>query len=362
MGVYMPLRRRDFLFASAAAVAFAQDNWPAKTPLGLNTYCLRALRWHDIPLLDYTASLKLDAVFLQDSLDPGVMDPAHWKQVREHAAKLGFRKLETGGGSILPKTADQFDASVATLEKNIERAKGLGSPIVRALIASDRTSLPPGPVEQHMETTVKLLKRVRSRAQDAGVKIAIENHKDLQAWETRIVIEEAGKDFVGSYLDTGNPVFVFENPMTTLEHLGPYAVCIHLRDSVVYEHPQGIAIQWVPLGEGVVDFRAFLARARQIAPPVAVYVKPITGRPAAILPYLDDSFWKTYPKARASELASFLAMAHKGKPYEKPMVVEDLPGRKTPEAFIPAIQHQQKDHMERSVAYAKRTLGLGLQS
>jgi sugar phosphate isomerase/epimerase len=313
-------------------------------------------------LLDYTASLKLDAIFLQDSLDPGVMDPAHWKQVREHAAKLGFRKLETGGGAILPKTADLFETSVATLEKNIERAKGLGSPIVRALIASDRFSLPPGPVEQHMETTVKLLKRVRTRAQDAGVKIAIENHKDLQAWETRIVIEEAGKDFVGSYLDTGNPVFVFENPMTTLEHLGPYAVCIHLRDSVVYEHPQGIAIQWVPLGEGVVDFRAFLVRARQVAPPVAVYVKPITGRPAAILPYRDDSFWKTYPKARASELASFLAMAHKGKPYEKPMVVEDLPGRKTPDAFIPAIQHQQKEHMERSVAYAKTTLGLGLQS
>ena len=363
------LRRRDFVtgifaasWAATATSGFAQG-WPAKTPLGLNTYCLRALRWHDIPLLDYTASLKLDAVFLQDSLDPGVMDPAHWKQVREHAAKLGFKKLETGGGAILPKTADQFENSVATLEKNIERAKGLGSPIVRALIASDRASLPPGPVEQHMETTVKLLKRVRTRATDAGVKIAIENHKDLQAWETRIVIEQAGKDFVGSYLDTGNPVFVFENPMTTLEHLGPYAVCLHLRDSVVYEHPQGIAVQWVPLGEGIVDFLALLARARQIAPPdIAVYVKPITGRPAAILPYRDDGFWKTYPKARASELASFLAMAHQGKPYERPMVVEDLPGRKTPEAFIPAIQHQQKEHMERSVAYAKQTLGLGLQS
>ena len=38
---------------------------------------------------------------------------------------------------------------------------------------------------------------------DAGVKIAIENHKELQAWETRQVIETAGKEFVGSYLDTG---------------------------------------------------------------------------------------------------------------------------------------------------------------
>ena len=41
-------------------------------PIGLNTYCLRAFRWHDLKLLEYTASLKLDAVFLQDSLDPAV--------------------------------------------------------------------------------------------------------------------------------------------------------------------------------------------------------------------------------------------------------------------------------------------------
>jgi hypothetical protein len=53
-------------------------------------------------------------------------------------------------------------------------------------------------------------------------------------------------------------------------------------------------------------------------------------------------------------------MAKRGRPYERPMVVEDIPGRKTPEAFIPAIQHQQREHMERSVEYAKKTLGLGI--
>ena len=54
-------------------------------PLGLNTYCLRAMRWHDLKLLDYAAGLKLDAVFLQDSIDPGVNDPAHWKEVKDAA-------------------------------------------------------------------------------------------------------------------------------------------------------------------------------------------------------------------------------------------------------------------------------------
>lgn len=356
------MQRRAFLAAAAgtcASLASQGATLSGSIGLGLNTYCLRALRWHDRQLLDYTASLKLDAIFLQDSIDPDLMAPAHWTQVRDAAKQLGLR-LETGGGTILPKSPDQFDQSVKTFEQNIERAKGLGSPVVRCLIAGDRASLPPGPVEQHMETTVKILKAVRSRAMDAGVKLAMENHKDLQAFETRQVIEAAGKEFVGSYLDTGNPVFVLEDPMTTLEELGPYAVTLHLRDSVIYEHPRGVAVQWVPLGEGVVDFKAIIAKARDICPPLHLYVKPITGRPPAILPYLEDSFWTTYTKARSKDLARFIALAKKGRPYEKTVVIEDIPGRKTPDHLIPAIQHQQREHMERSVEYAKNALELGI--
>ena len=270
-------------------------------------------------------------------------------------------KLETGGPVLLPKTPADFESTVKALERHIDRAKGLGSPHVRCLIASDRASMPAGStVEQHMETAVKVLRRVRSRAMDAGVKMALENHKDLQAWATRSVIEAAGTEFAGSYLDTGNPVFVMEDPLTTVEELGRHAVCVHLRDSVIWEHPKGIAVQWVPLGEGVNDFKKIIAKVREVCPPVAIYVKPITGRPAAVLPIYDEGYWDSWPKARSADLARFLALAKKGRPYERPMVVEDLPGRKTPEAFIPAIQYQQREHMERSVEYAKKTLGLGV--
>ena len=357
------MHRREFLTGLAGtlgAYAAADSGSGKPIPIGLNTYCLRAMKWRDLELIDYTAGLKLDSIFLQDSLDPDVMVPAHWAKVREYAREMGLQRLETGGGVFLPKSADQFDATVATLEQNIVRAKGLGSPIVRGLIAGERATLPPGPVEQHMATAVRVLRAVRSKAMDAGVKIAIENHKDLQAFETRQVIEAAGKEFVGSYLDTGNPVFVLEDPMTTVEELGPYAVCVHLRDSVIYEHPRGVAVQWVPLGEGVVDFKQIVAKVREVCPPVYIYIKPITGRPPAVLPYLEDGFWKSYAGARGRDLARFVALAKKGRPYESPMVIEDLPGRKTPDAFVGAIQYQQREHMERSVEYAKKVLGLGV--
>jgi 3-oxoisoapionate decarboxylase len=355
------LDRRSFLAGSTAALLTGRASaaLTGNIPIGINTYCLRALRWKDIQLIDYADRLKMDAVFLQDSLDPETMEPAHWRRIHDYVTERHLH-IETGTGAVLPRSPDAFEASVRNLNQAIERAKAIGSPIVRCLHAADREHLPPGPIEQHIETMIKLLRTVRSAVMDAGLKIAIENHKDLLAWEMKQVIEGAGKEFVGSYLDTGNPVFVMEDPMTTLEHLGPLAVTVHLRDSVIYDTPRGIAVQWVPLGEGIIDFKAFIARLRELATGVYIYIKPITGRPPQILPVYDPELWKQYRDSRAADFARFLALAKKGRPYEKHMVIEDLPGRQLPEAFIPAIQFQQKEHMERSVAYAKSTLDLGV--
>ena len=352
------MTRRNF-FATAAALAPAATAQATPMKSGFNTYCLRAFRWTDRQLLDYAAEQKHDAIFLQDSLDPQTKDPAHWADVKTWAAERQLH-LETGGGGIMPRTPDAFQASVDNIAYNAQRAKAMGSPLLRCVLAGDRASLPPGPAEQHMETAIRLLKASKSRVVDAGLKIAIEIHKDFQAWEHRTIIEEAGKDFVGTYMDTGNPVFVLEHPMTTLETMAPYILTLHLRDSVIYEHPRGVAVQWVPLGEGAVDFKEIMAAARRLCPNVYVYIKPITGRPPQVIPYLEDSYWKIYPKARAADLARFLALARQGRPYERTMVIEDLPGRPVPEPFRAALQFQQREHVERSVAYGRKELGLGV--
>jgi sugar phosphate isomerase/epimerase len=339
---------------SATPPATAGRRWP----LGFNTYCLRFQRWHDRQHFDFAVQQKLDAVFLQDSLDPAVMEPAHWKEVRAWSKDLGL-PVETGGSAILPRTADDLPRVVATLRKNIERAAAMESPFVRALLASDRYVLPPGSLAPQIETAAKVLREVRSQAMDSGVKIGLENHKELQAWETREVIETAGKEFVGSYLDTGNPVFVAEDPAVTVETLGPYAVTFHLRDSVVYEHPDGIAIQWVPLGEGTVDFKALVARASEILPHVRIHCKPITARPAVVLPVYSDEFWtKWFPRGRAPELARFLALARRGRPWNKPHLMADLP--EVRERYMEGLKTQQLDHMLSSLDYCKRTLDLGI--
>jgi len=129
---------------------------------------------------------------------------------------------------------------------------------------------------------------------------------------------------------------------------------------VVYETRTGVAVQWVPLGEGVVDFRRVVALAKEICPPLYVYIKPITGRPPQNLSILEPDFWKMWPDARASDVARFLALAKSGHPYDRDMVVEDVAGRSNIETFAAALQYQQRDHMERSVEYGKKVLDLGV--
>ncbi len=353
------ITRRNFLgTALAAPVALAAAS-TRKWQLGINTYCLRFWQMNDRQLIDWVAQHKLDAIFLQDSLDPGVMEPKHWGEVRTWTKDANLH-IETGGAALLPKTKEGIPQSIATLKKNIARARGMGASMVRTLMASDRYAMPEGPIEQQLEIAVQILRAARTEAMDAGLKIGLENHKDVQAWRTRQVIETAGKEFVGSYLDTGNPVFVAEDPMTTVEELGPLAVSFHLRDSVVYEHPEGIAIQWVPLGEGTIDFKAIVARASELIPKdVYIYCKPITARPPVVLPVYGEEFWtKWFPQARSRDFARFLALAKRGRPWNRAHLMADLP--EVRDKYMDALKTQQMAHMEQSLDYCKKVLDLGV--
>jgi hypothetical protein len=224
--------------------------------------------------------------------------------------------------------------------------------------AIDRHS--PGGIDQHIENTIRVLKPLRSRALDIGVKIAVENHSgDMQARELRTLIEQSGKDFVAACLDTGNPMWVVEDPMVTLEVLGPYTVTTHIRDSAVFEHPRGAAAQWVALGDGVIDFKKFVARFRELCPQSTMQLENITGRPPQVLPYLEQDFWKAFPHASASEFSRFVALAKNGHPFMGSMVMEDIPG-KVPAEYTAALKEQQRYDLERGFAYAKKVLGAGM--
>ena len=74
----------------------------------------------------------------------------------------------------------------------------------------------------------------------------------------------------------------------------------------------------------------------------------------------EQDFWKQFPDSQGASFARFLALAKNGHPYEKGMVIEDVTGRSAIEPYAAALAYQQRDHMERSVEYAKHALDLGV--
>lgn len=105
-----------------------------------------------------------------------------------------------------------------------------------------------------------------------------------------------------------------EHPEVTLETLGPYTVTTHVRSTALFEHPRGCAAHWTACGDGSIDLKRLGELQRRLAPGAPLHLEIITGRPPRIVPYLEESFWKGFPKARAGEFARFVALVKKGKP------------------------------------------------
>jgi sugar phosphate isomerase/epimerase len=326
--------------------------------LGFDSYSIRDFRWRDIQLLDYAAGLKLDTIQLSGLGDYESLEPEHLAQVKDHAARVGIA-IDAGIGCICPLSHGWNPNEGSPKEyllKGLRVAKAVGAHSMRCYMGAnaDRPNL-----ERCMEVTIQALRSVRSAAMDLGVRIAVENHSgDMQAREVKALIEEAGKDFVSSCLDSGNPMWVAEDPLVTLETLGPYVVTTHIRDSAVFEHPRGAAAQWVALGDGSVDFRRFIELYQKVCPKASMQLEIITGRAPTVLPYLEADFWKVFPHTPASEFARFVALAKSGHPYMGPMVIGG-PGKPSTE-IAAALKEQQRTDLERSLEYAKRALGVGV--
>ncbi|HEV2689746.1 MAG TPA: TIM barrel protein, partial [Bryobacteraceae bacterium] len=203
-------------------------------------------------------------------------------------------------------------------------------------------------IEAHIEDTVRVLRAVRSRVQDAGIKIAIENHAgDMQARELKTLIEEAGKDFVGACLDSGNPLWTIEDPHLTLETLHPYVLTSHVRDTAVWRVPEGAAVAWVRMGEGNVGIDRYVRRYVELCPGRPLSLEIIVT-PPRVFAFREAKFWDNYRRTPAWEFERFLALADSGTPRAKP---EPVPKEL-------AAQRERED-LEASLQYTKRLLKIG---
>ena len=361
-----PTSRRNFLktvsTAAAAAATFApaalaQGDAPKKygIKLGLDNFAVRDMKWKAPQLIDYAAQLKTDSLFITDFGPFEKFDDDYLRDIRKMAADKGLQ-IQLGSWSICP-TSTRFKKDWGTAEEHlalgIRMAKALGSSVFRVVLGAVEDRSTPGGIDARIADTVKVLKSQRSKAIDAGVKVAVENHAgDMHSTELVRLIEDAGKDYVGANIDSGNACWTLEDPLQNLENLGPYVATSSLRDSAIWEYEDGAKVQWTAMGDGYTDLKAYFKRFAELCPGVPVHIETISGF-ARSIPYLKPDFWKTWPNMRAADFAKFVALARKGKPFT---TVKNPEGKDRTETN----QLGQKAEIERSIKYCQQTLGLGL--
>lgn len=320
--------------------------------LGFDNYALRSLGWKAGQILDHAATLKLDAVLFSDFDVYESLADDHLRDLKCRADGLGLA-LYAGMLSICP-TSVIFDPRRGTAEEQLRLclriAKVLGSPVARCVLGKVEDRRSPGGIAARIAETLAVLRAVRSEALDSGIKIAVENHAgDMNSTELLELIDVAGRDFVGATLDTGNALWALEDPMQALETLGPVTVCTGVRDSYLWETPEGATLQWTSVGTGLVDWPAFFRRFAELCPQAPVIIETISGRPI-FLPVLRDFFWDAYPRATPATLAAMLRLARAGEPREpfNPPAGED---------GLRATQDQQLAELERSVRHCRNVFG-----
>lgn len=355
------MNRRDFLTTAAiaaSAVALNPGAVQAAAPrlvdsgghpikLGMDNFSVRALGWKGRPLVDYAASLNLDTLFITDLPALGTLEPTAVQELRKYAADKGV-ELQLGSWSICP-TSTVFKSTWGTAEEHlalgIRLAKAAGSGIFRVVLGTREDRKTPGGIDARIDDTVKVLKSQRSLALDSGIKITVENHAgDMTAVELIRLMESAGKDFVGANMDSGNATWTLEDPMNSLELLGPYCASTSLRDSNVWETDQGCKVQWTAFGEGgCVDWAAYFKRYTQLCPGVPVNIETIGGF-VVDFPYLTPAFWDAFPKKPAAEFARFLSVAKRGRAIAQ---------------YDANEPDRQRFELEKSVRYLREVIGLG---
>jgi 3-oxoisoapionate decarboxylase len=329
--------------------------------LGLDLYSIRSQGWDAMRMLDYCHQLGVNVAHFGLG-ELGTTDAEELGRIKARADALGL-EIELGMGSICETSPsfnpDRGGTAVERTRQALDVAHRLGSRVLKCLLGGAADRRTETPLEVHIANCVATCRAVREQAMDLGIKLAVENHAgDLQGWELRGLIEEAGPDYVGACLDTGNSVWVAEDPMVTFEHLAPYIVTSHLRDSVVWAHPRGAAYQWVAMGDGNVGMPTVADRFKALGDQATFTLEILTGAPPRVLNYLETAYWTAFPNARAAEFARFERLVRQGQPFIGTMVMVAADAD-APAEYEAARIAQQRYDVERSVRYCREMLGIG---
>ncbi len=187
-----------------------------------------------------TAKLGLDGVQIniegEGLAHLGNDDPGFLQEVKNAINSLGlFVEIDTCG------------TDPANLTRGLNICKHLGSDTLRVFSSIG------GDVQKELKQAVIDFKKIVPLCTDYGVKIAYENHEFETSQEIINVVDEVNSDSIGTHIDVGNSMMLWEKPIDAVTAMAPKAVSSHFKDHIVVTIKDQPMIIGVPLGKGSID-------------------------------------------------------------------------------------------------------------
>jgi sugar phosphate isomerase/epimerase len=307
----MGTTRREFLAACAAAPALISApatgaDEAGRTGMGIviHSYGIRRSdkeSHFDDPLtfLDYCHALG--AAGVQTAL--GARDEAYAEKLRARAAE---HKMYLEGSVRLPRDKREVERFAAEMRT----AQACGAKVVRTVLLDGRRYEvfdSAAAFRKSIEQARDSLLLARPLVERHGVKLAVENHKDLEAKALVELLRAIDSPDVGACVDTGNSLALLEPPQETAEVLAPYAFTTHVKDLGVEEYAEGFLMAEVPLGAGFLDLARIVGVLSKAKPAPRLNLEMITRDPLRI-PCLTEKYWATLEHVSGRRLAEALAL------------------------------------------------------
>jgi len=237
--------------------------------IGIDSYCYHrffgevypdqqkpAKDWTVQDFLTRAKELKVDGVSLESCFLPANADDAWFKDLRAQLDEYGLDRVYAWGhpdGLERGRNWTAYEEMVASVPK----AKSIGAEVMRvvgsSLMFRHEAHAP------QIKALAEMFKKAAKVAEDAGVKMAVENHIDFTGDEILELLTEVDSPNFGLNFDTGNFLRLLDDPIKAMEKLAPHVMATHVKDLMPDKNAR--PTDWhffagVPVGDGLIDNQA----------------------------------------------------------------------------------------------------------
>lgn len=198
------------------------------------------------------AGVSLETCFLESQ------DEDYLKRLKEIMDRGSLECIVAWGHPAGLEGGENVEA-LADMERHFRTCQILGTSVLR--MVGSHYGLRNTPHRPQMERLLGILKNSVKKAEDLGLKLAMENHFDFTCDEMLEMFETMDSPCFGMTFDTGNAYRYGDEPVEAAKKLARYIHAIHFKD--VAPLAGGNPDDWfyhacTPIGQGVLDVPALV--------------------------------------------------------------------------------------------------------